>query len=116
MLLGELEVSLATVCSVLAAGDLFLLDWVVQQCGDFLLGSLHLENIVLAGRLASMYRVDNLRQGVDRFYQAEFRNIVMSEEWGSLSKEEITTLLEATNRVKEIVKGNFTVVTSGRQT
>ena len=101
MLLGELEVSLATVCSVLAAGDLLLLDWVVEQCGAFLLGNLHLENIVLAGRLANMYRVENLRQGVDRFYQAEFRNIVMSEELGSLSREEMITLLGSDGIVAE---------------
>ena len=93
--------SLDSVCSVLAAADIFLLDWVREQCGAFLLSNLHLENVVLAGRLASMYRIQKLDQAVQRFYEAEFRKIVESEEWEALNKEEVTMLLSSDGIVAE---------------
>lgn len=98
---GELQLSLDSVCALLAAADLFLLDWVREQCGAFLLTNLHLENVVLAGRLASMYRIHKLEQGVHRFYEAEFKRIVESEEWEALTKEEIRMLLSSDGLVAE---------------
>ena len=98
---GELLLSLDSVCSVLAAADLFLLDWVREQCGTFLLTNLHLENVVLAGRLGTMYRIQKLDQAVHRFYEAEFKKIVESEEWGALEKEEIRMLLSSDGLVAE---------------
>ena len=53
---GCLELTLDNVCSLVSASDLLLLDTVHHQCQQYLLDNLHLDNVVTAGRLASVYR------------------------------------------------------------
>ena len=53
---GVLELTLDTICSVVSASDLLLLDWVLDTCQQFLLDNLHMDNVVTAGRVASVYR------------------------------------------------------------
>ena len=53
---GALELTLDSVVSVVSAGDLLLLDWVVASCQQFLLTNIHTDNVVTAARIASLYR------------------------------------------------------------
>ena len=54
---GSLSVSLESVVSLVSAADMLCLDWVLQQCQQFLLDNLHHDNIVTAARLANIYRL-----------------------------------------------------------
>ena len=90
---GHLSLSLETVCSVLAASDLLLLDWVSLQCQQFLIANIHLDNVITAARLANLYRLTELEKIVVRFCESQFSQLVHTEDWLGLTEEEITSLL-----------------------
>ena len=90
---GCLPLSLDTVCSVLAASDLLLLDWVSLQCQQFLIDNIHLENVLTAARLANIYRLTELEKIVVRFCESQFSQLVRTEDWLGLTEEEVTNLL-----------------------
>ena len=57
---GSLQLTLDSVVSLVSAGDLLLLDWVVARCQQFLTDNIHLDNVITAARLASLYRMGDL--------------------------------------------------------
>ena len=77
---GHLSLSLETVCSVLAASDLLLMDWVSLQCQQFLIANIHLDNVITAARLANLYRLTELERIVVRFCESQFSQLVRTED------------------------------------
>ena len=77
---GSLSLSLDTVCSVLSASDLLLLDWVTLQCQQFLIDNIHLDNVLTAARLANIYRLTELERIVVRFCESQFSQLVRTED------------------------------------
>ena len=92
---GRLSLSLETVCSVLSASDLLLLDWVSLQCQQFLIDNIHLDNVLTAARLANIYRLTELEKIVVRFCESQFSQLVRTEDWLGLTEQELTNLLSS---------------------
>ena len=80
---------------MLSASDLLLLDWVSLQCQQFLIDNLHLDNVVTAGRLANIYRMSQLDRTVLSFYASQFCELVKTDDWLSLTEDEVCSLLSS---------------------
>ena len=65
--------------SLVSAGDLLLLDWVVARCQQFLTDNIHLDNVVTASRLASVYRMGDLDKLALKYQETQFRDLVSSQ-------------------------------------
>ena len=76
---GSLELTLDSVVSLVSAGDLLLLDWVVARCQQFLTDNIHLDNVVTAARLASVYRMGDLDKLALKYQETQFRDLVSSQ-------------------------------------
>ena len=91
---GALELTLDSVVSVVSAGDLLLLDWVVARCQQFLAHNIHLDNVITAARLASVYRCGHYIVGLFtycisrmgdldklalKYQETQFRDLVSSQ-------------------------------------
>lgn len=83
------------VAEVLAAGDQFLVQGIVQACCFFLEDQLCLTNCIGIWRLVNFYHCPELKQKVYFYILHNFENIVcVSEELLNLSLEELIVIIE----------------------
>ena len=76
---GSLQLTLDSVVSLVSAGDLLLLDWVVARCQQFLTDNIHLDNVITAARLASLYRMGDLDKLALKYQETQFSDLVSSQ-------------------------------------
>ena len=88
---GSLQLTLDSVVSLVSAGDLLLLDWVVARCQQFLTDNIHLDNVITAARLASLYRMGDLDKLALKYQETQFSDLVSSQvSWPLYSGVDIT--------------------------
>ena len=87
---GSLQLTLDSVVSLVSAGDLLLLDWVVARCQQFLTDNIHLDNVITAARLASLYRMGDLDKLALKYQETQFSDLVSSQVWPLYSGVDIT--------------------------
>ncbi|KAL9914404.1 kelch repeat and BTB domain-containing protein 8-like isoform 1-T1 [Glossina fuscipes fuscipes] len=94
---GEISLNEDNVKSILSASNFFQIDWIVNECKQFLVSNLKPTNCLGIWKLAGMYFSEELHNYCQQYVLRKFSILVDVKDFSSLSLEELIKLVSSDN-------------------